>query len=441
MPLVAECKPESANIVLKQGYVVNEKFSSLEVHDVWLVDGLIRAVGDAQQWNLPPATEVRDVSGCTVAPGIIDGHVHISYLNAKYNEEQHLYTPLEYRTLVAAQMANRALAAGVTTIVVPGVMGNIGVAVRDAVNSGLIDGPRILSAGRYLSPLPSYPSWVPELPSDNRVLAVDESAIRAEIYRQCNDRVDIIKILGSGEGDTGHIPTYLERDVKLIADLAHLQDKCVFMHARAGRAALFAARAGVDVVLHADYMNDAEVEEFLEYDSYLSPVLTLGANAAMYGTTVGMSERRTQFYQERLDGAVEVIRKLWQGGVRLIAGTESGFSLVPHGEWHTREMELFVELLGLTPLEALQAGTQNVADAVGIGATVGSIAPGKVADVLVVRGRIDEQFTYLGDPSRRVSVFSGGHEVTVRPGRERRPLPFEGIRRLSSSFLHRADVS
>ena len=94
----------------------------------------------------------------------------------------------------------------------------------------------------------------------------DEASIRREIYKQFLDRVDVVqKILGSGEGSTSHIPTFRESDVALIVELAHLEGKPVFMHARSGYAALAAARSGVDVVLHADYLADADLDEFAQH--------------------------------------------------------------------------------------------------------------------------------------------------------------------------------
>jgi imidazolonepropionase-like amidohydrolase len=437
MPLTAEIAEKPADVILEGGHVVAEDFKATAVGDVWVQEGRIRAVGDSSSWNVPEGVARRDVRGCTVAPGIVDGHVHISYLDAEFEEEQDLYLPLEYRALLSGWYAGQVLAAGVTTMVVPGTMGNIAVAVRDAIASRAIPGPRVIAAGRYLSPYSNYPSWMGNLPTENLVVVPDEESIRREIYKQFLDRVDIVKILGSGEGSTSHIPTFRERDVALIVELAQLEGKQVFMHARSAYAALAAARSGVDVVLHADYLADADLDEFAQHSPYLSPVLTMAANMAEFGHLVGITESSRKFFRERLDIASKVARQLRERGVRLVAGTESGFSITPHGEWHTREGQLFVDLIGLSPLEALEASTQAVADAVGIGRQTGSISPGKDADVLVVEGRADLDFNLLAEASRRRALFIRGREVTLKQIPERRKLSFERVRRMTVGQLTR----
>lgn len=435
MPLTAEVGETQVDAILEGGHVVANDFAKTDVADVWIQDGSIKAIGESISWDVPADVERRDVRGCTVAPGIVDGHVHISYLDAEFEEEQDLYLPLEYRALLGGFFAGRVLAAGVTTIVVPGSMGNIAVAVRDAILSGAVTGPRVVAAGRYLSPYSNYPSWIGNLPTENLAVCPDEASIRQEVYKQFLDRVDIIKILGSGEGSTSHLPTFREKDVELIVELAHLQGKRVFMHARAAQAAIGAARAGVDCVLHADYLEDADLDEFAAHAQYFSPVLAMAANTAEYGHLVGVSESSRKFFRDRLEIASKVSRKLWERGLKLVAGTESGFSITPHGEWHTREGQLFIDYIGLSPLQALQASTQNVAEAVGIGNQTGSISEGKDADILVVEGRVDLDFNILGDLDKRRSLFLRGREVTTKSVPERRRLSFERVRRMTVGQL------
>jgi imidazolonepropionase-like amidohydrolase len=170
----------------------------------------------------------------------------------------------------------------------------------------------------------------------------------------------------------------------------------------------------------------------------VSPVLTMAANTVDFGHLVGVPKSVRDFFKHRLEIAGKVSQQLHERGVKLVAGTESGFSISPHGEWHTREGQLFVDLIGLSPLEALEASTQNVADAVGIGAEIGSISTGKYADVLVVEGRVDLDFNVLGDMSRRRCLFSRGREVTTRQVPERRRLSFERVRRMTVGQLTRA---
>jgi imidazolonepropionase-like amidohydrolase len=298
-------------------------------------------------------------------------------------------------------------------------------------------GPRVIAGCRYLSPYGNYPSWIPNLPTENLIVVSDEAGIRKAVYSQFLDRVDIVKILGSGEGSTSHIPTFLERDIRLITDLAHLQGKRVFMHARAGAAAVYGARAGVDVVLHGDYMTDQQIDEFAKSQSAMSPVLCMAANSAAYGSLVGISEQAADFFRGRVKASAEVSRKLYDRGVALVAGSESGFGITPHGEWHFREVELLVEEVGLSPLEAIKAGTANAAAAVGLGQTTGVVAENKSADLLVVAGDLEQDIKSYGDPERRVLTYAGGRPVRAVEVEERRILSFERVRRMTTGVLTR----
>ena len=141
-----------------------------------------------------------------------------------------------------------------------------------------------------------------------------------------------------------------------------------------------------------------------------------------------------------LDAAVSILSKAHEAGATLIAGSESGFAMTPYGQWHTREIELFVSHLGMTDFEALLAMTRDAAVAVpGLTEKIGTLTPGKYADVLVVDGRPDENVSVLSDKTRLRSIIKGGE--LVRPWRPidlpAQRMPFELARPYTPSPLER----
>ena len=120
--------------------------------------------------------------------------------------------------------------------------------------------------------------------------------------------------------------------------------------------------------------------------------------------------------------SARTLRAAYDAGVPLLCGSESGFALTPYGEWHFRELQIFVEDFGLTPLQAIQCGTQAGGRALGLDGKVGVIADGMLADVIVVDGDPAKDITVLGDKSKLRHVFKGGKAIDLTPAPTRQPI-------------------
>jgi imidazolonepropionase-like amidohydrolase len=413
-------------------------------------DGIVAIEDDRIVWVGPaPALPARladgarvDVTGCTVLPGLVDAHMHISFGQAASEEELSLHTPAAYRAIRAAVDARLVLEAGVTSACDPGGPTGIAVAVRDAVEAGLIAGPRLSAAGRQLTTQQGIGDTLPaplgDLDSSFGALVRGAHEIVQEIRDEVKQGVDLIKIAGSGPGTEEYAAFSLD-ELRVAVTEAHRLQRPVAIHARSRQSVADAVEAGVDWIMHASFMDPATLDRVIAAGIPIVPAMTLLVNTLEAGDGV-LPIAALDGMRRELDAAVSILSKAYADGATLIAGSESGFAMTPYGEWHTRELELFVDLLGIAPHDALLAMTRDATRAVPRHATdIGTLAPGKFADVLVVDGNPDEDVRILGEPARRRLVLRGGRPVELSGAAERRRLPSERTRMYTDHVHHRPD--
>ena len=361
--------------------------------------------------------------GRSILPGLIDGHTHISFGEARSEEELALYTPVEYRTLKAAMNARKVLQAGVTSAFDAATTYNIAPCIRDAIDVGMIEGPRFAVSGRQLTTHQgledSFPNEMQFPPGQAAVLIKTKADIIEAIRYQVKDRVDCIKV--SGSNDSLITPDSLDGSAMTVEELTMVATEARRLgvmsstHARSRDSALGAAKAGFDLIFHASYIDDEGIELCLKNNIVITPTLTLLINIinANHGTA-GASGSGA--FQREVDAAQKGLAKAYRAGVPLIAGSESGWSPVPYGQWHAHEMQVFVELLGLTPLEAIHSGTLAATRCLRrFGHEVGKLEAGRLADVIVVNGDPTRDITVLQKKSLLDLVFKGGRQIDLTP--------------------------
>lgn len=387
-----------------------------------------------------PEREVVDVGGATIMPGLVDAHMHISFGEPRTEEELFIYTPGPYRAIRAAVSAETVLMAGVTGACDPGGATGVAAAVRDAIDAGLIQGPRMSAAGRQITTQQgigdTLPRWIDIDDSSIGAIVRSRDDLLQEIRDQVKDGVDMIKLAASGPG-TAEYGSFRADEVALAVDEAHRLDRPIASHSRSRQAVADAAAAGMDWIMHASYMDAPTLEVVLEHDIPLVPAMTLLVNTLE--AAVPDFGGRDPIRRE-LDAAVSILSKAHADGATLVAGSESGFAMTPFGEWHTREIELFVSHLGMSDAEALLCMTRNAARAVPRdGADIGTLEPGKYADVLIVDGEPDRDVTILADRSKLRTIVKGGRDVAPwRPPEATVRMPFERARRYTDGLYTRA---
>ena len=380
--------------------------------DVVVHGNRIVAVGDSTTGVPLPSREqmrVIDARGKTVMPGLIDVHCHMTYGEARYEEEIYLYTSPEMRTLIAAANARKVLRTGVTSISQPGGSYYIGVGIREGIRAGLVQGPRMTAAGRYLTTSNGLTDWYPDsvgVPDGNiGTLTNTIDQMKEEVRHQVKNGVDLIKLADSPYGT---FQAFTNDEMKVVADLAHQLGKKVTIHARGSAELGAAVDAGFDWIMHGNVMTDEVIAKLAESQTPLAPTLLLLANLADWPELTGAPYGQWDGCRRMLGKTADTLHRAHEAGVKFAMGTDTGFAVTPYGEWHARELELLRIYAGLTPMEAIMAGTVNGAAMVGLEGQVGQLEPGYLADIIVVNG----------DPlvNLRVLVDKRNIEVVIKDG-------------------------
>jgi imidazolonepropionase-like amidohydrolase len=414
-------------------------------HTLVIEQGLFTHVGPtAAAPAAGPGDTVIEAGERFVMPGLVDVHTHLIFGNARSEEDIDFWVTPEFRALRAMFFAQHVLAAGYTSIVVPGDGGNCSIAVRDSIQAGLFDGPRIAASSHVISNRHSLSDWFPEHVGTpdyvtGRLCTTPEAQIE-EVRRQAKAGADFIKIALDGthfRDDGTHIAAFAQPEVSAMVAEAHRLGKRVATHAYGKEAVLQAARAGVDVVFHAFFADDECAEALLAGGCAVAPTLTFLRNNIEFSRDHEPST--TSGYRAMQQRIVEIgcrnLRRLREAGVPIMTGSDSGFAVTPYGEWHAREIEILVDWLGFTPAQALRAATSVSGRLMPRGrpgtpgaAPVGAIAAGHRADFLFVDGDPLHDVRVLLAPQAIAAVHVGGRRIDI----ERRPYDRYKVTDLSS---------
>jgi len=377
-----------------------------------------------------PGLRRLDVGGATVMPGLIDGHCHISFDEPNSNDELFFHRRHGLAAIVAARNARQVLQAGVTGIMDADSIFEIGIDLRDAIEAGIVEGPRI-SCGAYAL-WTSVGGTAGRLIPDQGVMGYGKvvsgpAEIVAEVRRQIKNGADWIKVHVTGlvprHPLRGEVKSWTRDELRLVCDTAHELGIPVQGHCRGANSITDCAAVGMDLILHATLMDESALEAVVKARTPVMPVFTFQANLADYGESIGADPTVREMFRREIEDSAAMLRRAYEAGVPLLVGSESGFSITPYGDWHYRELEVFVRDLGLTPLQAIQCATQANAFALRLVGQVGEIAAGRLADLIVIDGDPSRDVTVLGDRARLKHVFCGGREVDLTPALPRRDPP------------------
>jgi imidazolonepropionase-like amidohydrolase len=405
--LWAQAAPAPKTVVIRAGRLLDVRTGKTLANQVIIIqDDKIASVGSGTQ--IPAGAQVIDLSSATVLPGLIDAHTHITMTtNFGYSR---LGISLPREALNGARNARVTLDAGFTTIRNVGASGFTDVALRDAINAGDVPGPRMLVSGPALSITGGHcdDNLLPfEWHAQSDGVADGVEAVQHKTREIIKYGADLIKICATGgvlsHGDNPQASQYTLDEMKAIVADAHRLGRKVAAHAHGAQGIRWASEAGVDSIEHGSYIDDAAIAEMKKNGTYLVPTLYLAdwflANAERIGTPPELIGKA----REVMPAARKNVARAFAAGVKVGFGTDA--AVYPHG-LNAHEFAVMVKL-GLTPLQAIQAATINDADLLGWSDKVGTLEPGKWADVVAVDGDPLADVTTL----ERVKFVMKGGEV------------------------------
>ena len=387
----------------------------------------IRWVGPASQAESLDSggagRETLEFPGGTLLAGLFDIHTHTNMPGDGRTGEEVNQDSDEIRLLRSARNTAAAVASGVTTICDCGSWNRTGFALKEGLALGLVEGPRVLVSGPPVTVTGGH-LWYMGGEADG----VD--GVRKQVRHLIKQGADFIKVAASGGSTLSSDPyraSYSVAELSAIVDEAHNRGRSVLAHCRCTDAINSALDAGVDAILHCSfYDNDGSyrfdqktADRLAVSDVWLNPTMNIGRANRVRLSEIMEERPLTPDEQSRLDRStvsgersMDQFSKLIKAGVKLVGGSDCGWSHYPFGDFQGEILAL--HSAGLSPLAAIHAGTRSPAAALGIEDSIGAVEPGKEADLLVVNGDPSQDLERLRDVA---AVFKGG--VRVLTAKER----------------------
>ncbi len=394
--------------VIKNGCVVVE-------------DGNILAVGKESEVDIPQDSEVIDLGGSFVMPGLIDAHLHLQGFRTGDFVKEPLLTPFGVFVARAVNDAKALLDAGYTTVVDAG--GLVALHLREAVREGSIVGPRIVAAGPPLSQtfghadthyLPS--EWVDirttkKLTPFASLLCDGEDECRKATRYALREGADFIKIMATGgvlsQKDKPEYTQFTRKEIKAIVEEASKASRIVHAHAQGAEGIANAIECGVRVIAHAIYMGDNEFNLALEHKAVIVPTLAIVDKIVKEGAKHGIPEWGLRKAEEVYEIHIETVKKAYKAGVLIAAGTDYVGGWLPMGE-NSIELKIYSERIGMKPEDVLMSATKAGAYAAGLENQIGTLEPNKKADIIAVSGNPLANIDVLLDKDNIVFIMKEG---------------------------------
>lgn len=418
----------SGHMVIRNGRLIDGHGGAPVLRGlVHVLDGRIVWAGpEADAPAIPADARVIDALGGSILPGLVEAHFHPTYFNVAALEDLDIKYPVEYVTLLAAANARLALECGYTSARSGGSLFNIDVWLKQAIESGICAGPRLCASGREICGVGGLMDWNPDfrrIGMEGLVLLVNGPVeARSAVRKLVKDGVEWVKTYPTGDAaapDTNdhHTLCMTFEEMHAVVDTAHNHGLKVTGHCRATEGILNALKAGYDAIEHGTFMDDECLELLLRRDVPCVPALYFEYASIQRGPEFGMSQQVIDGHQETLDGGAASARRILEAGGCLAMGGDYGFAWNPHGDY-ARELSFFVNYVGFTPLQVITCATKNGARLMGRSDELGTVEPGKFADLLIVDGDVLADIRLLEDRARFIAVIQGGR---IAAGRLSRP--------------------
>ena len=393
-------------VAFMDGRVIVGDGRILDHATVLVEDGKILKIAQ-NDMNLPKDTQKIPLDGQTLLPGFIDAHIHICMDGSPDPVAAGLTESPTITTLKAAEFARRTLMAGVTTVRDMGGRDGIDFGLRQAIDSGLIPGPRMLISGRLICMTGGH-GWQIGLEANG------PNEVRKAAREQIKAGVDIVKLMATGGVLTPAVEPgseqLTEEELRAGVEEAHKAGKKTATHAMGTRGIQNALRAGIDSIEHGVYLDDETVSMMMERNIPFIPTISALYNIETKGIEAGIPAFAVEKTLKVKPFHLESIRMAREAGVLVAAGTDAGTPFNLHGE-NLGEIKLLVDYGGFSPMAAIEAGTRIAARVLGLEKELGTIEEGKVADLVMVEGNPLDNIDVLLNQESICLVMQGGKIV------------------------------
>jgi len=386
---------------------------------VLIQDGAITYAGRKTGTSIPRGAEVIDAEGASVLPGLMDVHVHIS-LNAPSD----LLKEVTSRPVgqVAFEIANNlrdTIAGGVTSIRTVSDLAHLDIAARNAISAGTMAGPRIHPCGKGLTTTGGHgdmmPCWLCQTHGDICEVVDGPEAVRSAVRRQIKAGAAWIKVFQTGGVIDPHgridAEEFTPSEFDTAVETARVAGLPVAVHAHNKTAILRSIRAGCRSIEHGMHFDEECAEAARERGTFLVPTLTVMDRILVHGAQHGIAQFMIDNVRQRTTRHHQYVKYAYDIGANIACGTDAGSLLTPHGS-AGREVVQLVKC-GLTPVQAISVATQSTARLLNVATTVGTLAPGMLADLIVVEGDVVKNVERLEVPGNMRHVLIGGRRVAA----------------------------
>jgi len=393
--------------------------SAARPHSTVVVEGERIEAVEAGEGPAPrPGDRVVDLAGQTLLPGLFSCHFHAGFDGATLDIfPLGIDKPAGYLALRGANAVRKALHAGYTSIVGAGAGDDLDAQLKLAVEDGIIEGPRITAGSRNLGTTSGYidlENWWWELGNIGAVrLADGPEEFRKVVRQEIKCGAQMIKLFVTGGHGNLHTATseFSRDELEAVVRAAHERGARVRAHCAWKREIMECIEVGVDVIDHGDEIDAECIQAMAEAGTFLAPsALFLEKLLGSADVQATAPPEMIETTQAELDNVLRYLPEANAAGVKIVPGDDYGTVLLPHGTY-SEELEFYVKRVGIPALDVLRWATVNGAELARVADELGSVEPGKLADLLVVDGDPSVDIAVLQDQDKIRAILKGGEFV------------------------------